>query len=75
MLASSLEHVEGPLDVCVNIGIRGMIGKWNADQRCQMEHDLAAFHGGFDAIGISNVAGKNFNTIQSFPGQGIEPAP
>src|ERR1035441_4593652 len=57
--ASPLQHIQRPLDVGVQIGLRSVVGIGNANQSCQMKNHFPALHGFANAEEIANVAEDN----------------
>ena len=73
-LTGSIQHIQGALDVGVNIAVRAVIAEGNGNQRCQMEHALLAAHSGAHTVGVTHIAGENFDLAADLFGQSIDPA-
>src|ERR1039458_645753 len=57
--AGRLKHVQRPLDIGVQIGLRSVVGIGNANQGCQVKNHVPATHGFANAEEIANVAEDN----------------
>ena len=64
-VAGCLHDVQGALDVGVHVGIGGMVGVGNRDQRCQVQHDINMLRDRFAVMWIAHVAVDHFDLIQT----------
>src|ERR1700677_4527563 len=74
-ITCGLQDVERSLDVGVDVSIRGMIRVGNADESRQMQHRVAALHGGAHPIRISNVAREHLETAPYVRAAMVQPSP
>jgi hypothetical protein len=52
-----------------------MIGVWDRDERCKMQHGITSEHRRSDAMRIANVAGEDFELTPYSRVALVEPAP
>jgi hypothetical protein len=74
-LASRLQHVEGALDVGVDVGVGGMVRVGYGDEGSQMQHSIAALHRLLHAVWVADVAGEYIQLVADFLRRTVQPAP
>ena len=74
-IGGGLHHVQSAGHVGIDVAFRGQIGIGDADQGGEMQYGLAARHGLTHGVGIADVSGDDFDTVEYLGRRIVEPAP